>query len=66
MYGLFCSHVFELNLEELEAKPWRFAGSEMSDYFNFDLTEQTWNDYCQQLVSELESLGETLTFLQEK
>ncbi|GAQ84232.1 hypothetical protein KFL_001810130 [Klebsormidium nitens] len=44
------SHVFDLNLEELEMKPWRFAGTDVSDYFNFELNEQTWHAYCQQLA----------------
>merc|ERR1719499_1896850 len=36
----------EMDLEALEDKPWRLPGADISDYFNYGFTEDTWAAYC--------------------
>lgn len=44
--------VFEVDLESFEEKPWRQPGVDITDYFNFQLTEAQWKDYCKRLVRD--------------
>merc|ERR1719264_1128252 len=37
----------ELDMESLEDKPWRKPGADITDYFNYGFSEDTWNAYCQ-------------------
>ncbi|KAG0724260.1 Pre-mRNA 3'-end-processing factor FIP1 [Chionoecetes opilio] len=39
--------VTEFNLAELEEKPWRKPGADISDYFNYGFNEETWFRYCE-------------------
>ncbi|VFQ63690.1 unnamed protein product [Cuscuta campestris] len=41
--------VFEVDIDGFDEKPWRLPGIDMSDFFNFGLNEESWNDYCKQL-----------------
>lgn len=36
----------ELELESLDDKPWRKPGADLTDYFNYGFTEDTWQAYC--------------------
>lgn len=36
----------EVDIESLEEKPWRKPGADLSDYFNYGFTEETWAAYC--------------------
>jgi len=36
----------EVDLESLEDKPWRKPGADITDYFNYGFTEETWAAYC--------------------
>lgn len=38
--------IFDLNLDSLEDKPWRKPGADITDYFNYGFTEETWKIYC--------------------
>ncbi|XP_026201622.1 pre-mRNA 3'-end-processing factor FIP1 isoform X2 [Anabas testudineus] len=38
--------VQKVNLESIEEKPWRKAGADISDYFNYGFDEESWNTYC--------------------
>ena len=38
-------HIFDLNPDILEDKPWRKPGAEITDYFNYSFTEETWKEY---------------------
>lgn len=38
--------IFDLNLDSLEDKPWRKPGADITDYFNYGFTEDTWKIYC--------------------
>uniref|UniRef100_A0A5S6QIX5 Pre-mRNA 3'-end-processing factor FIP1 n=1 Tax=Trichuris muris TaxID=70415 RepID=A0A5S6QIX5_TRIMR len=38
--------VYELDLTSLEEHPWREPGADLTDYFNYGFTEETWNVYC--------------------
>ncbi|KAH0458932.1 hypothetical protein IEQ34_011746 [Dendrobium chrysotoxum] len=42
--------IFNIDVESLECKPWRFNGADITDYFNFGLDEEGWRTYCSQLV----------------
>lgn len=43
---------FDVNFDVFEKKPWRDHGTDISDFFNFGLNEQSWKDYCKPLVSK--------------
>ena len=36
----------EIDMENLEEKPWRKPGADITDYFNYGFTEDTWAAYC--------------------
>lgn len=38
--------IYDLNLDSLEDKPWRKPGADITDYFNYGFTEDTWKIYC--------------------
>ncbi|PKA51557.1 hypothetical protein AXF42_Ash002924 [Apostasia shenzhenica] len=42
--------IFDIDVESFERKPWRLAGVDITDYFNFGMDEQSWRNYCKQLV----------------
>lgn len=42
--------VFDIDLETLEEKSWQRPGADITDYFNFGFNENSWKQYCQQLV----------------
>ena len=39
--------ILEVDLETLHAKPWRQAGADITEYFNYGFDEFTWTAYCQ-------------------
>ncbi|XP_076060088.1 uncharacterized protein LOC143036515 isoform X2 [Oratosquilla oratoria] len=40
-------HIADFNIAELEEKPWRKPGADISDYFNYGFNEETWFKYCE-------------------
>merc|ERR1719397_606944 len=40
------SAAVELDMESLEDKPWRKPGADITDYFNYGFSEDTWAAYC--------------------
>ena len=36
----------EVDMESLDDKPWRKPGADITDYFNYGFTEETWAAYC--------------------
>lgn len=42
--------VFDIDLDALEEKSWQRPGVDVTDYFNFGFNENSWKQYCQQLV----------------
>ena len=36
----------EVDMEAMEEKPWRKPGADITDYFNYGLSEDTWTAYC--------------------
>lgn len=49
--------VFDIDLDALEEKSWQRPGADITDFFNFGFTENSWKQYCQQLVCLPASLG---------
>ncbi|EDO34677.1 predicted protein [Nematostella vectensis] len=39
--------IYEYDLESSEEKPWRQPGADITDYFNYGFTEDTWKQYCE-------------------
>lgn len=39
--------LFDLDLASLEDKPWRKPGADVTDYFNYGFTEESWQIYCE-------------------
>ena len=48
--------IFEVDIDGFEEKPWKLPGIDVSDFFNFGLNEDSWRDYCKQLVGSFSSL----------
>jgi len=42
--------IFDVDIENFEEKPWKYPSVDTSDFFNFGLNEESWKDYCKQLV----------------
>ena len=38
--------IIDVDLDSFEDKPWRKAGADLTDYFNFGFNEQSWKAYC--------------------
>jgi len=36
----------EIDLEAIDDKPWKKPGADITDYFNYGFTEETWAAYC--------------------
>lgn len=41
--------IFDINVDKFEEKRWQHPGVDVSDFFNFDLDEDSWKRYCRQL-----------------
>ena len=39
--------LIDIDLEEYADKPWAKPGTDISDYFNYGFTEETWKAYCE-------------------
>lgn len=48
--------IFEVDIDSFEEKPWKLPGVDVSDFFNFGLNEDSWREYCKQLVISFSSL----------
>jgi hypothetical protein len=42
--------IIELDIDKLEEKPWRKPGADISDYFNYGFSEETWRLYCRKQI----------------
>lgn len=42
--------IFDVDIDSFEEKPWKYPGVDVSEFFNFGLNDNTWKDYCKQLV----------------
>ncbi len=40
-------NIYDFDLETMKDKPWLKPGANMTDYFNYGFTEQTWKKYCE-------------------
>jgi len=38
--------LFDVDLDQLDDKPWRRPGANMADYFNYGMNEATWKNYA--------------------
>ena len=45
----------EVDLDSLDDKPWRKPGADITDYFNYGFTEETWAAYCNRYTCILAS-----------
>ncbi|KAH9313977.1 hypothetical protein KI387_022604 [Taxus chinensis] len=41
--------IFEIDVDSFEEKQWRHPGIDITDFFNFNLDEDGWKQYCKQL-----------------
>ncbi|PAV67982.1 hypothetical protein WR25_23350 [Diploscapter pachys] len=39
--------IYDIDLAQMEDRPWRRPGADLTDYFNYGFTEDTWNTYCE-------------------
>ncbi|EGT43591.1 hypothetical protein CAEBREN_20190 [Caenorhabditis brenneri] len=39
--------IYDQDLATMEDRPWRKPGADITDYFNYGFTEETWNLYCE-------------------
>ena len=38
---------YDLNILNVDDRPWRKPGADITDYFNYGFTEDTWMKYCE-------------------
>jgi len=38
--------ITDVDLDDVEDKPWRKPGADITDYFNYGFNEITWRSYC--------------------
>ena len=41
--------IFDVDLDHIDCAPWRHAGTEPSDFFNYGMNETSWRAYAQQV-----------------
>ncbi|KAH9329863.1 hypothetical protein KI387_001971, partial [Taxus chinensis] len=52
--------IFEININKFEEKRWQQPGVDVTDFFNFDLNEDSWKHYCRQMEQlQLEAIMES-------
>ncbi|KAJ3765082.1 Fip1 motif-domain-containing protein, partial [Lentinula raphanica] len=51
--------IFEVDISAMAEKPWRRAGSDISDWFNYEFDELSWEAYCYRR-RELGEMADTL------
>ncbi|VDN02704.1 unnamed protein product [Thelazia callipaeda] len=39
--------IYDLDLAQMEERPWQKPGADITDYFNYGFCEETWNIYCE-------------------
>ncbi|KAA8496997.1 Pre-mRNA 3'-end-processing factor FIP1 [Porphyridium purpureum] len=55
---LHARSVYDIEIGRLAEKPWRERGADITEYFNYGFTEETWKVYCErQMQMRLESAG---------
>lgn len=42
--------IYDIDIDQLEEKPWRNADADITDWFNYGFTEDTWREYCKAQV----------------
>ncbi|KAF8387644.1 hypothetical protein HHK36_026297 [Tetracentron sinense] len=52
--------ILDVSIETFERKPWRHAGVDITDYFNFGFNEENWKHYCNFLAYQDEFEHETV------
>ncbi|KAK4422131.1 FIP1[V]-like protein [Sesamum alatum] len=45
--------IFDINIDNFGGKLWRNPGANMSDFFNYELDEKQWKDYCKLMASDI-------------
>ncbi|KDO19931.1 hypothetical protein SPRG_14839 [Saprolegnia parasitica CBS 223.65] len=48
---------FDVDIDQLEEKPWRKPGVDISDYFNYGFDEASWRDYCAKQLQKRRELA---------
>jgi len=38
--------IYDIDIDQLEEKPWRSTDADITDWFNYGFTEDTWREYC--------------------
>lgn len=50
--------IYDIDIDQLEEKPWRKPDADITDWFNYGFTEDTWREYCNaQVRMRLHLLG---------
>lgn len=52
-------NAFDIDIDEIDPKPWRIPGVDISKYFNYDLNEETWTAYRKKYLEKREQLRQT-------
>lgn len=42
--------IYDIDIDQLEDKPWRKPDADITDWFNYGFTEETWREYCKAQV----------------
>lgn len=52
-----------MDIDGFEEKPWRLQGIDVSDFFNFGMNEESWKEYCKQLVGICPFFSESFGYM---
>eukprot|EP00127_Corallochytrium_limacisporum_P007294 Clim_evm35s246 gene=Clim_evmTU35s246 len=56
---------YDVDPAEYEERPWRAPGADISDYFNYGFTEETWRAYCEKQYLLRQTGVDMLEFLRK-
>ncbi|EFA80237.1 cleavage and polyadenylation specificity factor FIP1 [Heterostelium album PN500] len=57
--------IYDVSLDSFDDKPWNKPGADITDYFNYNFTEDTWKAYCErqnQIRAEQNNLGKIKSY----
>jgi hypothetical protein len=60
---IYIPSIYTLNLKEINDAPWRKSDANLSDYFNYNYTEENWIEHTEEIKSKFDELN---TMVKEK
>ena len=54
---IYIPSIYTLNLKEINDAPWRKSDANLSDYFNYNYTEENWIEHTEEIKSKFDELN---------